>query len=114
MRVLYRFTDRESSGSSVPYQVAFAVPKRVRKAVDRNRLKRLLRVAFQQIKPAFDALRIPEDQFLSFMILFRGDGRSVEKQVVIDSMRAFESLIRQVKSNFEPSGSAVDLSTKQS
>jgi hypothetical protein len=57
-------------------------------------------VAFQQRKPLFDVLPIPDDRFLSFMVLFRGDGRSVENQVVSDTEIALEKLVRQITTEF--------------
>ncbi|NNE36535.1 MAG: ribonuclease P protein component [Rhodothermales bacterium] len=90
VRVLYRFADRESSGSSAPYQIGFSASKKVKRAVDRNRIKRLLRVAFQHMRPKFDDLPVLTDQTLSIMVLFRGAGRSVENRVLEDATKALE------------------------
>lgn len=56
--------------STVPMQCAFSVSKRhFKKAVDRNRIKRLLRASYRKIKPAlYEKLPRP----YMGMILFNG------------------------------------------
>lgn len=94
VRILYRISPRESSGSSTPYQIGFSVPRRVKRAVDRNRLKRLLRVAFQQNRHLLDSLPIPSASFVSIMVLFRGEGRSSEPSVLPDTTAVLRKLAR--------------------
>ena len=96
VRILYRISPRESSGTTVPYQIGFSVPRRVKRAVDRNRLKRLLRAAFQQNRRLMDNLTIPEGWQVSAMVLFRGEGRVSERAVGPDTVSALRKLERDL------------------
>lgn len=103
VRVLYRLTDRESSGSPAPYQIAFSAPRsKFRRAVDRNRLKRLMRVSFQQIKVRFDSLNIPPDRAINMMVLIRRQGGSVEETIGADTVMALATVAEDIESWFPP------------
>jgi ribonuclease P protein component len=71
VRVLYRLVPRAEAGMAVPFQVGFA-PGRLRRAVTRNRVKRLLREAFRLHQHVL-ADRLPaHDALLVMMVLYRG------------------------------------------
>ena len=72
------------------------MPRRVKRAVDRNRLKRLLRAAFQQNRRLMDNLTIPEGWQVSAMVLFRGEGRVSERAVGPDTVSALRKLERDL------------------
>jgi len=60
----------------VPAQIAFAVPKRnLKKAVDRNRMKRLMRESYRKNKSDFYAFIA--DQGISVALLFVYTGKEV-------------------------------------
>lgn len=73
VRVVYRLAPRIETGLDAPVQVGFVVPKRVRKATERNRIKRQMRAGFQSDSDRYLATAVPGDKTLTMMAIFRGD-----------------------------------------
>lgn len=90
IRVIYRFAPRSQSGFEAPVQVGFAVPKRVRRATVRNRIKRQMRAAFQSQAQRYLAIPVPADQTLTMMAIFRGDAYA--PGVAEHTKRAFDKV----------------------
>jgi len=69
-RILYLFTEKNSS----PLQAGFAVrAKQFKKAVDRNRIKRLLREAYRlQKNPLTEILR-KDERFITVFFIYTGN-----------------------------------------
>ena len=74
LRVIYKFEDFEDA---VPAKAAFVAPKRVFKsAVERNRIKRCMREAYRQLKPALYERLLHQNRKLLLVFVFQ---RYVEK-----------------------------------
>ncbi len=72
LRVIYRFTGRETPGAA-PVQVGFSVPKKkMRKAVHRNRIKRLLRESWRLQKHQLYPF-LPDNLQLHCFFIFTGN-----------------------------------------
>lgn len=71
MRLLYRVVARADLAQPAPLQIGFA-PGRVRKAVARNRVKRLLREVYRIHQGILVDLFAHRGEALTVMVLFRG------------------------------------------
>lgn len=82
--------------SPYPAQVAMAVPKRrIRKAVKRNHIKRLMREAYRQHKALlYDALSENGHQ-LALMLIYVGKEKASYKQVESKIILSLQRLIRE-------------------
>lgn len=70
LRLVWRETEVEQLG---PIQVAFSVPKRrFKRAVKRNRIKRLMREAYRVQKEAWYAIANEQKQAYGFMLIYTG------------------------------------------
>lgn len=89
IRVLYRSVPRSEKETS-PVRVAFSIPKkRVRKAVTRNRYRRLLREAWRLQKLSLYG-NIPETEQWHCFLIFTG-----QETLTFESARAIISRIMQ-------------------
>ena len=70
VRIVYRQVPREAVPDDVPVLVGFA-PGRIRKAVRRNRIKRLLREVYRVHQEALVDLFSDRDVTLTMMIVYR-------------------------------------------
>lgn len=85
-----------SHTSNFPAQVAFSVPKRkFKKAVDRNRIKRLLREAYRREKPMlYDAISEP----YVLMITYIGNEELPYSDIEKKMKKLLENFINEIKS----------------
>ncbi len=73
IRIVYRIVSREElRNAEGPVQVGFA-PGRIRTAVRRNRIKRLLREVYRVHQDDLVGLFYDRDDALTMMIIYRGD-----------------------------------------
>ena len=95
-RVLYRFT----GNSARPLQAGFAVSSRnFKKAVDRNRIKRLTREAYRLQKPALKSLAAEQNAGLAVFFIYTGKELPDFETVVKKTGLILEQLITLVKEN---------------
>lgn len=88
IRLLYRVVSREAIGHDVPVQVGFAPGRRVRNAVERNRVRRLLREVYRTHQYVLVDLFACRPDALTVMILFRSDPARASEDVPRDLPRA--------------------------
>jgi ribonuclease P protein component len=74
IRLLYRVVPREATGYDVPLQIGFAPGRRTETAVQRNRIRRVLREVYRVHQHILVDLFVRRpDAALIVMALFRGD-----------------------------------------
>ena len=73
VRLVYRVVSRDAIGHDVPLQVGFAPGRRVENAVQRNRVRRVLREVYRVHQHILVDLFVRRDDALIVMVLFRGD-----------------------------------------
>ena len=91
IRVVYRLAPRIDTGFDVPVQVGFAVPKRVKRATERNRIKRQMRAGFQANADRYLSTPVPADRTLTMMAIFRGD--QFVPDIAWDTKRAVDRVV---------------------
>ncbi len=95
VRLLYRAVPRAQTGYDVPVQVGFA-PGRVRTAVVRNRIRRLLREVYRVHQHTLVDLFAHRPETLTVMVLFRGRPETATACIPRDLPQALERLAGQV------------------
>jgi ribonuclease P protein component len=75
-RIVYRIVPRSALPHDVPLQIGFAPGRRVDNAVQRNRVRRVLREVYRVHQHLLVDLFVRRDDALIAMILFRGDPAS--------------------------------------
>jgi ribonuclease P protein component len=76
--IKYDFVDLEIAKTDVAYQAGVTANRRIRRAVDRNRVKRILRLAISQNHQALMQLKLPSNKLLIFMMIFRGHAKELD------------------------------------
>jgi len=76
VRIVYRIVPRSALGHDVPLQIGFAPGRRVDNAVQRNRVRRVLREVYRVHQHLLVDLFVRRDDALIAMILFRGNPAS--------------------------------------
>ncbi len=111
VRLLYRMAPREDVGhDDVPLQIGFAPGRRARNAVERNRVRRILREVYRTHQHLLTSLLsacperedAPSKSVLTLMVLFRGDPSRVAEKVPHDLPEA----MRRVAAHLRPAGDA--------
>lgn len=92
VRLVYRVVPREALEPSVPVQVGFAPGRRVQHAVQRNRLRRLMREVYRKHQRALVDLFLRRGDALTLMVLFRSDPAQAAQCLPRDLPRAMERL----------------------
>jgi ribonuclease P protein component len=95
IRLLFRMVPRAETGQTVPVQVGFA-PGRTHTAVERNRIRRLLREVYRVHQHALVDLFLRRADTLTMMILFRGDVAKADRCIAQDLPVALDRLAAQV------------------
>ena len=78
----FRLRSLDADLNGPPFQVAFTVPKRfMKRAVDRNRIKRLMRESFRQLRPElYEAMEV-QGKKASFLFVYQGRQLPTSTQV---------------------------------
>ena len=95
IRLLYRFAPRADTGTDSPVQIGFAVPTRIKRATERNLIKRHMRAGFQSHATRFHGIAVPGDETLTIMAIFRGS--RFDSGVAIDAHEAFNAVIDSIR-----------------
>lgn len=92
IRLIYRVVPREETGHDVPVQIGFAPGRRVRNAVQRNRLRRLMREVYRVQQHLLVDLFVHRADTLTVMVLFRGDPDDAARCLPVDLPTAMNRL----------------------
>jgi hypothetical protein len=99
---------RIDTGLDVPVQIGFAVPKRVKRATERNRIKRQMRAGFQSDSDRYLSTPVPEDKTLTMMAIFRGDRFVAD--IASDTKRAVDRVVADLRPKPRVQGPSQDSS----
>ena len=103
MRIVYRLADPHKAGVDTPLQIGFTTGRNIRKAVDRNRIKRYMREAFRLNQYLLlDALEDHAGTMLTLMVIFRGDPERASRQIPHHLPTAFTSLVAKIQEGSMP------------
>lgn len=97
IRLLYRVVPRSDVQANVPVQVGFAPGRRARRAVERNRIKRIMREVYRREHHALIDLFAVSGDTLILMILFRGDPQKQMATLAGDVQEALHRLVRRLE-----------------
>lgn len=98
VRLLYRIVPRHEVGANVPVQVGFSAGRWARRAVVRNRIRRLLREIYRLHQHPLVALFRDRSYTLTLMILYRADLAVARECIRRDLPEALWLLMEQLKS----------------
>lgn len=90
IRLLYRVVPREATGHDVPLQIGFAPGRRTETAVQRNRIRRLLREVYRVHQHVLVDLFVQRPEALIVMALFRGDPEQADSCIPRDLPRVMQ------------------------
>lgn len=96
VRLVYRVVAREAVEPRVPVQVGFAPGRRVQHAVQRNRLRRIMREVYRTHQRALVDLFLHRGDTLTLMVLFRSDPAQAEACLPRALPRALRRLAEDV------------------
>ena len=92
IRIIARVVRRHETGEDVPVQVGFSAGGRARRAVDRNRIKRIMREVYRRHQAGLAERFANRPEALTLMILFRSTPGPAEKAIEIDLPHSLEKL----------------------
>ncbi|MFK7844846.1 MAG: ribonuclease P protein component [Rhodothermales bacterium] len=103
IRLLYRLADPVDAGVAVPLQIGFTTGRGVKRAVDRNRLKRYMRESFRLNQHLLlDLMASRPDKMLTVMVIFRGNLETAGQQIPRAIPTAFSSLAVKIQEGSMP------------
>ncbi|HCR49763.1 MAG TPA: hypothetical protein DIW24_09040 [Bacteroidetes bacterium] len=97
IRILYRLVALETADSRIPFQAGFTMARGIRKATDRNHIKRHLREAFRRNRMLWPSEIPSEGYLLVMMVLYRGNLSEAAKRIPADMPVALKRLQRALK-----------------
>ena len=111
IRVLARVVDRDPAEQGMSVQVGFS-PGRRRTAVERNRIRRILRETYRTHQHALLALFTASARVLTMMVLYRGRTDESAERIPRDLPRALDRAIHHFRERIlQPGDPAPRLST---
>ncbi len=82
----------------VPAQIAFSVPKRnIKTAVDRNRIKRLMRESYRKNKSAFFTFINEQEQKVALLFIFTGKMAVSHSETELKTKSILSQLAQDIK-----------------
>ena len=84
--------------TSVSYQAGVTTNRKIKKAVDRNRIKRVLREAIASVHSDLLGLDLPEDRMLVFMLIYRSSSPDQESRSA--ATQALSGMITNLASQY--------------
>ena len=103
IRILFRFAKPEEVGIQTPLQVGFAMGRGIKRAVDRNRIKRHLRESFRTNQhDILDALAEHPLKTLTVMVIYRGVPDKASNQVPSHLPTALKELTKKIQEGSMP------------
>lgn len=87
IRIVARLVPREETGEDVPVQVGFSAGPRVRNAVERNYIRRLIRETFRRCRQRVEIVE-NESTTCTMMILYRSNPSRASEAIPQDLPRA--------------------------
>ncbi|MBL7977829.1 MAG: ribonuclease P protein component [Bacteroidetes Order II. Incertae sedis bacterium] len=97
IRILYRLVALETADSRLPFQAGFTMARGIRKAIDRNHIKRHLREAFRLNRKLWPSEMPSEGFMLVMMVLYRGSLSEAAKRIPTDMPVVLKRLQRALK-----------------
>lgn len=97
IRLLYRIVPRREVGADVPLQVGFAAGRQARHAVERNRIRRLLRETYRLHQQPLLELFRPRPDALTLMILYRAQPSQARERIRRDLPEALHRLVMHLQ-----------------
>jgi ribonuclease P protein component len=97
VRLLWRVVPRAATGYDTPIQVGLAPGRRVRNAVERNRVRRQLREVYRRHQHTLTDLFAGRPTAVVVMILFRGDPARAADAVPRDLPRALRRAAERLR-----------------
>lgn len=103
VRIVYRLVDKEEAGVTVPLQAGFTTGRAIKRAVDRNCIKRYLREAFRLNQYiVHDALVHHTRHVLTLMVIFRGNPDKARRQIAHHLPTAMAALADKIQEGSMP------------
>lgn len=100
VRVVYRLAMPDEVGAEVPVQVGFAPGRKAKKAVQRNRIRRLLREVYRVHQHLLVDLFSTRPEVFTAMFIFRGVPDEAAECIPRDLPRLLHVLRRKLESEF--------------
>ncbi len=105
VRLVFRMVPRDETGEDVPLQIGFSPGRGLKRAVDRNRVKRILREVYRKRQHVLIDLSLRKGHTLTMMALFRGRLEDAARCIPRDLPEAMQRLRTHAALASEP-GSA--------
>ena len=122
IRLVYRLADRDEADTPAPLQIGFTTGRGIRRAVDRNRIKRFMREAYRLNQYILrDALKeagaeynrdtennatgnnvVRPGKVLTVMVIFRGDPQKARRQISNQLPTALNRLVAKIQEGYTP------------